>query len=69
MPAGTIEPRDLTRMILVALGEEDIDETLEAMFPDDQEEDEIEWEEETAQAIAGEFKEAIEKMLRNYAIA
>ena len=48
-------------MILVALGEEDIDETLEAMYSEDGEE--IEWEEETAQAIAGEFKEGLKKIL------
>jgi len=66
--AGTIEQRELTRMLLVALHEEDIDETLEAMYPDNgEEEEQVTWEEETAQAIAGEFKEALGKMLRNYA--
>ena len=63
MDAGTFERRDLTRMLLVALGEEDIDETLDALYPEDG--DEIEWEEETAQAIAGEFKEAIERLFKN----
>jgi len=66
--AGTIEQRELTRMLLVALHEEDIDETLEAMYPENgEEEEQVTWEEETAQAIAGEFKEGLEKMLRSHA--
>jgi len=64
MLANTIQPRELTRMLLVALHEEDIDETLEAMYPENgEEEEQVTWEEETAQAIAGEFKEGLEKIL------
>lgn len=32
-PAGTLELKDITRMLLVALGEDDIDEILDHMFP------------------------------------
>jgi len=65
--AGTIGQRELTRMLLVALHEEDIDETLEAMYPDNEEEEQVTWEEETAQAIASKFEEGLEKMLRKHA--
>jgi len=55
----------VSRMFLVALGEEDIDETLEAMYPEG--EDKIGWEEEAAQAVAGGFREAVETLMRRYA--
>ncbi len=40
-PAGTLNIKDVTRMILVALGEDDVNEILDKMFPPD--EDEPEW--------------------------
>ena len=60
--AGTLDMKNLVRMLLVALGEEDVDETLDLMFPEDGEE--IGWEEEAAQAVAGEFREAVERLFR-----
>lgn len=40
-PAGTFPRlRDVTRMLLAALGEDDVDELIEQMFPEDEEEDE-----------------------------
>jgi len=35
MPAGTIETKDLARMLLNALGEDDVDEMVNRMFPED----------------------------------
>lgn len=52
-PAGTIEIRELVRMLLVALGEDDVDELIKRMFPDGQ-----------AQAMpAGEEAPAAEAMM------
>jgi len=63
--AGTITPKDLTRMLLSALGEPDLDEILELMYPEDGEEPE--WEgEEIADAIHG-FREAMERLVEKYA--
>jgi len=63
--AGTIPAKDVSRMILSALGEPDVDELLEILFPEDGEEPE--WEgEEIADAIHG-FREAMEKLVEKYA--
>jgi len=36
-PAGTLDLKRITRMLLLALGEENVDEILEDLFPDDEE--------------------------------
>lgn len=63
-PAGTIEMRDLTRWVLVRLGEEDVDEILERMYPETDEDEELTWEEEEARATAAVFREAIETLFK-----
>jgi len=40
LPAGTLDRKDITKLLLVALGEGDIDETLKKMFPEDEPEGE-----------------------------
>lgn len=36
LPAGTLDKKDITKLLLAALGEGDIDETLKKMFPEDE---------------------------------
>jgi hypothetical protein len=40
LPAGTLDRKDITKLLLAALGEGDIDETLKKMFPEDEPEEE-----------------------------
>ncbi|MBA7568330.1 hypothetical protein ES708_10051 [subsurface metagenome] len=40
LPAGTLDRKDITKLLLAALGEGDIDETLKKMFPEDEPEGE-----------------------------
>ena len=63
-PAGTMKMRDLVRLLLIALGEEDIDQVLADMFPDPGDDEELTWEEEEARATAAVFREAIVEVFK-----
>jgi len=70
-PADTIKMDDLTRMLLTALGEQNVDEILEEMYPEgweEQEEQEPEWEEDK-EIVKGmeDFKATLERLLEKYA--
>jgi hypothetical protein len=67
-PAGTIPKPEISRMVLSALGEEDIDEILEELYPEGWEEEEpTEWEEESLADVMKDVKERFERAIEKYA--
>jgi len=68
-PADTIKMDDLTRMLLTALGEQNVDEILEEMYPEgweEREEAEQEQDDEIAKGME-DFKATLERLLEKYA--
>jgi len=65
--AGRISEKEWFRMLLSALGEEDIDEVLDDAYPEGWEEEEpTEWEEESIADITKGIKERLEKAIEKY---
>jgi len=66
--AGKVSEKEWMRMLLSALGEEDIDEVLDTAYPEGWEEEEpTEWEEESMADVMKGIKERFEKMVEKYA--
>jgi len=65
-PAGTLELKHITKLLLLALGEENVDEIISRMFPDDQEGETGETEEEAFEQMmvdaVRELREAVKKL-------
>ncbi|MTI82593.1 MAG: hypothetical protein FH756_01580 [Firmicutes bacterium] len=62
-PAGTMDLKMVTRMLLLTLGEENVDEILERLFPDDEEESsQGEGNQDTEEAIEGMMVEAVQEL-------
>jgi len=68
-PAGTIRMNDLTRMLLTELGEENVDQIVEEMYPEGWEEREEAEQEEDDEITKGmeDFKATLERLLEKYA--
>jgi len=65
--AGMIPQDEVTRMLLSALGEDDIDEILEELYPEGWEEEQpTEWEEESMADVMQSVKERLEKTIEKY---
>jgi len=68
--AGTIPQKDVSRMVLLALGADDIDTMLDELYPEDEEggeEDEYTPEEEALTAAAREFRDGLDWLIEKHA--
>jgi hypothetical protein len=58
-PAGTIDPKTVSRLLLTALGEDDIDDLLDELFPEDEDEEVVAASTEAFMAAVREVREAV----------
>ena len=64
-PAGTMELKDISRMLLTALGEQDVDAVLERMFPEGEDREPAEPEAEEFVMAVRELGEAVRAFVKN----